>query len=162
MSSLTTNARSPTTSISSLATWARSATISVSRLSTKASSPTIQACWPSTYQGNSLSIDNNRLCYNDPRRPFLNNGATASEHMRDFEVSYYHTSGKFKRSEGLKEGQQKEHLRGENWRGKLSLSRSTDYRITTSPHSDLSFTVWEQFKSRALRKLDLILCVHNR
>ena len=35
------------------------------------------------YQEKWVDIDNNRLCYNDPIWPFLDNGTTASEHMRD-------------------------------------------------------------------------------
>ena len=35
------------------------------------------------YQEKWVDRDNNRLCYNDPIGPFLNNGTTASEHMRD-------------------------------------------------------------------------------
>ena len=88
--------------------------------------------------------DNNRLCYNDPLRPFLRD-------LSKFPISI--RAGNLNAWKGWRKDSEKnnwgEKIAARKLEGELLLSRSTDYRIMTSPLSDLSFIAWEQFKSRA-------------
>ena len=76
-------------------------------------------------------------------------------------------SGKFKRSERLKERQRKEHLGGEN---SSETVGGGNFAFSLNGLSNHDFTalgfICRSMRavqiSRALRKSDLILCVHNK
>ena len=120
------------------------------------------------YQEKWVDIDNNRLCYNDPIWPFLDNGTTASDHMRDFsKFPISIRTGNLNARKGWRKDSQKK-IWGEKTAARKSEEETFTFSLYGLSNNDFAAprVIFHNMRavqiSRGLRKSDLILCVHNK